>query len=74
MTILSALNAESEAQLAALADELCGKAPAAAKAAEPEVKKYVCKICGYVHEGRELPTDFVCPLCRRGAEDFEKLN
>ncbi len=39
-----------------------------------EVKKgYVCKICGYVHEGDELPDDFICPLCKHGAEDFVKL-
>lgn len=33
---------------------------------------WVCKICGYVYEGEELPTDFVCPLCKHGASDFEK--
>jgi flavin reductase (DIM6/NTAB) family NADH-FMN oxidoreductase RutF len=32
-----------------------------------------CKICGYVHEGNELPADFVCPLCKHGAVDFEKI-
>ena len=43
-------------------------------AAKSEEKKgYVCKICGYVYEGEELPPDFVCPLCKHGAEDFEKL-
>ena len=34
---------------------------------------YVCKICGYVYEGEELPEDFVCPLCKHGASDFEEL-
>ena len=34
---------------------------------------YVCKICGYVYEGEELPEDFVCPLCKHGAADFEKI-
>ena len=33
---------------------------------------WVCKICGYVYEGEDLPKDFVCPLCKHGAEDFEK--
>ena len=43
-------------------------------AAKPEVKKgYVCKICGYVYEGEELPADFICPLCKHGAEDFEPI-
>ena len=43
---------------------------------KPEAKKkgWVCKICGYVHEGEELPEDFVCPLCKHGAADFEKLS
>ena len=30
-------------------------------------------ICGYVYEGEQLPADFICPLCKHGAEDFEKL-
>ena len=37
-------------------------------------KGYVCKICGYVHECDELPDNFVCPLCKHGAADFEPLN
>ena len=36
-------------------------------------KGFVCKICGYVHEGEELPDDFICPLCKHGAKDFEPL-
>ena len=36
-------------------------------------KGFVCKICGYVYEGDELPADFVCPLCKHGAEDFEPI-
>ncbi|MBQ3708309.1 MAG: flavin reductase [Clostridia bacterium] len=36
-------------------------------------KGWVCKICGYVYEGEELPEDFVCPLCKHGAADFEPL-
>jgi flavin reductase (DIM6/NTAB) family NADH-FMN oxidoreductase RutF len=35
-------------------------------------KGFVCKICGYVFEGENLPADFICPLCKHGAEDFEK--
>ncbi|MBE6619774.1 MAG: MBL fold metallo-hydrolase [Ruminococcaceae bacterium] len=34
---------------------------------------YVCKICGYVYEGETLPEDFVCPLCKHGAADFEPI-
>ena len=41
---------------------------------QPKEKKgYVCKICGYVYEGEELPDDFICPLCKHPASDFEKL-
>ncbi len=36
-------------------------------------KGYVCKICGYVYEGDPLPEDFVCPLCKHGAADFEPI-
>ena len=41
---------------------------------ETEGKKgFVCKICGYVYEGDELPEDFICPLCKHGAADFEPI-
>ena len=38
-----------------------------------EKKGYRCKICGYVYEGEPLPEDFVCPLCKHPASDFEKI-
>ncbi len=41
---------------------------------ETEGKKgWVCKVCGYVYEGEELPEDFICPLCKHGAADFEPI-
>lgn len=40
---------------------------------EEEKHGYVCKICGYVYEGDELPANFICPLCKHGVEDFEKI-
>lgn len=45
---------------------------------KPQVKpsegeKWVCKICGYTHEG-PLPEDFICPWCKHPAEDFEKVS
>lgn len=40
---------------------------------EEEKHGYVCKICGYVYEGDTLPDDFICPLCKHGADDFEKI-
>lgn len=36
-------------------------------------KGFVCKVCGYIYEGDELPDDFVCPLCKHGAADFEPI-
>ena len=41
---------------------------------EPTEKKgYRCIICGYIYEGDELPPDFICPICKHGVDDFEKL-
>lgn len=36
-------------------------------------KGWRCKICGYIYEGEELPADYICPICKHGAVDFEKL-
>lgn len=43
---------------------------------KPQSKKkegWVCSVCGHVYEGKELPEDYVCPLCRHGKEDFRPL-
>lgn len=42
---------------------------------ETETKKsgWRCKICGYIYEGDELPADFICPICKHGASDFERI-
>lgn len=40
---------------------------------ELKAKGWVCKICGYVYEGEELPPDFICPICKHGVEDFEPI-
>ena len=32
-----------------------------------------CRICGYEYVGEELPEDFICPLCKHPASDFEKV-
>ena len=37
-------------------------------------KGYVCKVCGWIYEGEELPDDIVCPLCKHGAADFEPIS
>lgn len=38
-----------------------------------EKKGWRCKICGYIYEGENLPNDFICPICKHGAIDFEKI-
>ncbi|RHR25087.1 flavin reductase [Clostridium sp. AF19-22AC] len=43
-------------------------------APQPVKKKgWICKICGYVYEGEELPADFICPICKHPASDFEPI-
>ncbi len=37
------------------------------------MKKYVCKVCGYIYEGESLPEDFKCPLCKAPASKFEEM-
>ena len=41
--------------------------------ASTKVKGWRCRVCGYIYEGEELPPDFVCPICKHGADDFEKI-
>lgn len=38
-----------------------------------EKKRWVCKVCGYVYEGDTLPGDYICPICKHPAEDFEQM-
>ena len=40
---------------------------------EEKKKGYICRICGYIHDEEELPEDFVCPICKHGAADFEEI-
>ena len=45
---------------------------------KPETKPqskvvHICRICGYIYEGDPLPKDFICPLCKHGAEDFDRV-
>ncbi len=76
VTLLSALNEKSEAQVEALVKELCATQVTEESAEElvAPTKKFACKICGYVHEADALPEDFTCPLCRRPASFFEEIN
>lgn len=45
------------------------------KPAPEKVQKngYRCRVCGYVYEGDTLPADYICPVCKHGAADFEKI-
>ena len=49
------------------------KPAAAAGEAKKGKRRFVCKICGYVYEGDELPADYICPLCKHPASDFEEI-
>ncbi|MGN0665286.1 MAG: rubrerythrin [Huintestinicola sp.] len=40
---------------------------------KPSVKGYICTVCGYIYEGDVLPDDFICPLCKHPASDFEPI-
>ena len=45
-----------------------------ASATQPVAKTgWRCKVCNHVYEGEELPDDYVCPICKHGKEDFEKI-
>lgn len=43
------------------------------KPEQTKAKGWRCKICGYIYEGEDLPADFVCPICKHGAADFERI-
>lgn len=47
--------------------------PAPKEASKPPIKGWRCIICGYVYEGPDLPADFICPWCKHGVIDFEKI-
>ena len=36
-------------------------------------KRWVCRVCGYIYEGETLPEDFICPICKHPASDFEEM-
>ena len=78
ITLKSALAPGQDRELEALAQALVrsvrGEEPPQAQA-EPADKPrgFVCKICGFIYESDTLPEDFICPICRRPASDFEPL-
>lgn len=75
LTLRSSLDESQQAQLDALADAIAASfapdaAPAEEEAGEAAVR-YVCTICGHVHEG-PLPEGFTCPVCGRDASFFRR--
>ena len=81
VTLKSALAPGQEGELEvlarALASSVRGEEPAQEGPRQEDVQKprgFVCKICGFVLESDTLPDDFVCPICRRPASDFEPLS
>lgn len=36
-------------------------------------KGYICEVCGYIYEGDELPENYICPVCKHGADAFKPL-
>ena len=43
------------------------------KQANTSKKGWLCKICGFIYEEEFLPADYICPICKHGAVDFEKI-
>ena len=59
----------------AVAGTSAAAATSASATAEPASAPvaWKCAICGYIYEGETLPDDFICPICKHGAEDFEPV-
>lgn len=47
--------------------------PQPAKKTESGKTIWRCTVCGYEYEGEELPADYICPICKHPASDFEKV-
>ena len=78
--ILSSLSEANKKEIEVLANELMKPSKHLASEKKVEVPKakhhFACKICGFVieHDGDELPKDFVCPICKHPAADFQKID
>ena len=76
VTIMSSPSSGDSAALKALADAVSAsvqdETAAPAEAEAPAGKKWVCKICGYVYEGDEVPEDYKCPICGAAKSAFEE--
>ena len=76
VTILSSPSTEDYKALAGMAEAIVASLQAgpiaAPEKAAAETKRWVCKLCGYVYEGEEVPADYKCPICGAGADSFEQ--
>ncbi len=43
------------------------------KPKQAQSKGFMCKVCGYIYKGETLPDDYICPICKHGADDFITL-
>lgn len=48
--------------------------PEAIKSEDSGKTVWRCKVCNYIYEGEELPEDYICPICKHPASDFEKVS
>lgn len=63
--------------------------PAGAQGTEDTMKKYICKVCGWIYDEaqgdpdngiepgtkfEDLPADYICPMCGAGKEEFEEYD
>lgn len=72
ITDMEVLSEASSATYAYYLDHIKPK-PQASSAGTTGKTVWRCKICGYEYEGEELPADYICPLCKHPASDFEKV-
>lgn len=68
------LSSDPSATYAYYQSHIKPKPQAEAPAAPATKKRWICTVCGYVYEGDFLPPDFICPVCKHPAEDFEPLD
>jgi flavin reductase (DIM6/NTAB) family NADH-FMN oxidoreductase RutF/rubredoxin len=71
VTGMEVLSDEASATYAYYQDKIKLKPQAAAQGTGKTVWR--CTVCGYEYEGEELPPDYICPLCKHPASDFEKV-
>ena len=71
-TAMEVLGTETSATYAYYQDNIKPKPEAVGKTTDGRTV-WRCKICGYEYVGEELPEDFICPLCKHPASDFEKV-